>query len=64
MTNLEEFTKDVTLRASLWRIKRRADIMAMDLNTASKSDVKMGIEEVQKLVGIALRCLGEENEGK
>lgn len=48
---------EVTLLATLKRIKRKADIMEMDINSASKQGALQNIREVQLLVGIALRCV-------
>lgn len=62
MTGVKEFAKDVTLLATLRRIQRKADIMALDADTASKAEIKQNIREVQLLTGIALRCIGAENE--
>lgn len=46
---------DITLLATLRRIQRKADIMALDApsNSAFEQDAK----ELQLLAGIALRCL-------
>jgi hypothetical protein len=55
---IQEAAEDITLRATLRRIKRKIDIMAMDAprNTLAHQNAT----ELQLLAGIALRCIGEE----
>jgi DNA-binding IscR family transcriptional regulator len=62
MTKLEEAAADITLIAVLRRIQRKTDIMALDADTANKAEMKQNIREVQLLIGIALRCIGAEND--
>ena len=52
--------KDITLRAALIRIARKADIMRLDSKrgTAARGDA----EEIALLVGIAMKSLDEENK--
>jgi hypothetical protein len=55
---IRQAAEDITLRATLLRIKRKADIMAMDAprNTLAEQNAI----ELQLLAGIALRCIGGE----
>jgi hypothetical protein len=62
MTKLEEAAADITLIAVLRRIQRKTDIMALDADATNKTEMKQNIREVQLLIGIALRCIGAENE--
>jgi hypothetical protein len=61
MSNLKSFAEDVTLQATLTRIQRKIDIMALDagLSASGKAntEMKQNIREVQLLIGIALRCI-------
>ena len=54
---IQQAAEDITLRGTLLRIKRKADIMAMDAprNTLAEQNAI----ELQLLAGIALRCIGE-----
>jgi hypothetical protein len=56
--SVQKTAEDITLRATLVRIKRKADIMQMDAprNTLAHQNAT----ELQLLAGIALRCIGEE----
>lgn len=56
MTPIADAAKAVTLRASIERIARKAEIMTLDAQrgTAARQDA----EEIRLLAGIALRCLG------
>lgn len=56
--SVEKVAEDITLLATLQRIKRKADIMQMDAprNTLAEQNAI----ELQLLVGIALRCIGGE----
>lgn len=59
MTNkIERIAEDITLLATLKRIKRKADIMQIDAprNTLAEQNAI----ELQLLAGIALRCIGGE----
>lgn len=59
MTNaIQDVAEDITLRATLKRIKRKADIMVIDAprNTLAEQNAI----ELQLLAGIALRCIGGE----
>lgn len=55
---IQQAAEDITLRATLARIKRKADIMQMDAprNTLAEQNAI----ELQLLAGIALRCMGGE----
>jgi hypothetical protein len=55
---IQQAAEDITLRATLKRIKRKIDIMVMDAprNTLAHQNAT----ELQLLAGIALRCIGEE----
>jgi hypothetical protein len=54
---IQNAAEDITLLATLKRIKRKADIMQLDAprNTLAEQNAI----ELQLLVGIALRCIGE-----
>jgi len=54
---IQSATEEITLLATLKRIKRKIDIMAMDAprNTLAHQNAA----ELQLLAGIALRCIGE-----
>jgi hypothetical protein len=54
---IQQAAEDITLRGTLLRIKRKADIMAMDAprNTLAEQNAI----ELQLLAGSALRCIGE-----
>ena len=59
MTNeIQQVAEDITLRATLKRIKRKADIMALDAPRNSLAE--QNAIELQLLAGIALRCIGGE----
>jgi hypothetical protein len=51
---IKNAAEDITLLATLKRIKRKADIMAMDRPRDQDAT------ELQLLAGIALRCIGAE----
>lgn len=55
---IQNAAEDITLRATLRRIQRKADIMQMD--APRNSAAEHNAIEIQLLVGIALRCLGGE----
>jgi hypothetical protein len=54
---IQNAAEDITLLATLHRIKRKADIMQMD--APRNSAAEHSAIELQLLVGIALRCIGE-----
>lgn len=56
---LGEALKAVTLRATLRRIQRKAEIMALDAHRASP--VKMDADEIRQLADIGLRALGGDD---
>jgi hypothetical protein len=59
MTNkIRHAVEDITLRATLRRIKRKADIMVLDAPRGTLAH--QNATELQLLAGIALRCIGEE----
>lgn len=58
MMSIQKTAEDITLRATLLRIKRKADIMAMDAPRGTMTE--QNAIELQLLAGIALRCIGEE----
>jgi len=61
MTNaIQNAAEDVTLRATLLRIKRKADIMVMDAPRGTLAE--QNAIELQLLAGIALRCIEEKTE--
>lgn len=55
---IQQAAEDITLRATLKRIKRKADIMALDAPRNSLAE--QNAIELQLLAGIALRCIGGE----
>lgn len=55
---IQQAAEGITLRATLLRIKRKADIMAMDAPRNSLAE--QNAIELQLLAGIALRCIGGE----
>jgi hypothetical protein len=59
MVHIADAAKAVTLRASIERIGRKAEIMKLDTQrgTAARQDA----EEIRLLARIALRCIGGEN---
>ena len=58
MTNeIQQVAENITLRATLHRIKRKADIMVMDAPRNSLAE--QNAIEIQLLAGIALRCIGD-----
>ncbi len=56
--SVEKVAEDITLLATLQRIKRKADIMVMDAPRNSLAE--QNAIELQLLAGIALRCIGGE----
>ena len=64
MTNaIQDVAENITLRATLLRIKRKADIMALDAPRGTLAE--QNAVEFQLLAGIALRCIGQtEGETK
>lgn len=58
MMSIEKVAEDITLRATLLRIKRKADIMALDAPRGTLA--AQNAVEFQLLAGIALRCIGGE----
>jgi len=58
MMSVEKVAEDITLLATLQRIKRKADIMVMDAPRNSLAE--QNAIELQLLAGIALRCIGGE----
>jgi len=59
MTNaIQSVAEDITLLATLKRIKRKADIMVMD--SPKETLARQNAIELQLLAGIALRCIGGE----
>lgn len=59
MTPIADAAKAVTLRASIERIARKAEIMALDATRGTPA--RQDAEEIRLLAGIALRCIGGEN---
>ena len=57
MMSVEKVAEDITLLATLQRIKRKADIMVMDAPRNSLAE--QNAIELQLLAGIALRCIGD-----
>lgn len=55
---IQQAAEDITLRATLRRIKRKAEIMVMDAPRSTLAH--QNATELQLLAGIALRCIGEE----
>lgn len=61
MTNaIQNAEEDITLLATLRRIKRKADIMVMDAPRGTLAE--QNAIEFQLLAGIALRCIKEKTE--
>jgi len=61
MTNgIQQTAEDITLRATLLRIKRKAEIIA--INAPRSTLAFQNAIELQLLVGIALRCIKEKTE--
>lgn len=54
--SIQKAAEDITLRATLMRIKRKADIMALDAPRGTLA--AQNAVEFQLLAGIALRCIG------
>lgn len=55
MKPIGDLSRDITLRATLTRIARKAEIMRLD--AARGSTVRQDAEEIALLAGIAQRCL-------
>lgn len=55
---IQKAAEDITLLATLKRIRRKADIMQMD--APRNSAAEQNAIELQLLAGIALRCIGGE----
>ena len=56
MTNaIQSVAEDITMLATLRRIKRKADIMVMD--SPKETLARQNAIELQLLAGIALRCI-------
>jgi hypothetical protein len=55
---IQSAAEEITLLATLKRIKRKADIMQMDAPRNSLAE--QNAIELQLLAGIALRCIGGE----
>lgn len=53
--NLKVAVDDITLRAALTRIARKADIMRLDAQRGSPA--RADAKEIGLLAGIAMRCL-------
>ena len=63
MTNsIQDVADDITLLATLHRIKRKADIMALDAVRGTMA--AQNAVEFQLLAGIALRCIGIDSEAR
>ena len=60
--SIEKIAEDITLRATLKRIKRKADIMALDAPRGTLAE--QNAIELQLLAGIALRCIGVDSEAR
>ena len=61
MTNaIQNAAEDITLLATLRRIKRKADIMVMDAPRGTLAE--QNAIELQLLTGIALRCIEEKTK--
>jgi hypothetical protein len=56
--DIQSAAEEITLLATLKRIKRKADIMQMDAPRNSLAE--QNAIELQLLAGIALRCIGGE----
>jgi hypothetical protein len=59
---IRQAAEDITLRATLLRIKRKADIMALDAPRGTL--IEQNAVEFQLLAGIALRCIGVDSEAR
>lgn len=57
MRPVADAAKDVTARAALKRIQRKAEIMRLDAQRGSVA--RQDAEEIALLAGIGLRCLGD-----
>ena len=55
---IQKAAEDITLLATLKRIKRKADIMVLD--APRNSAAQQNAIELQLLAGLALRCIGGE----
>jgi hypothetical protein len=55
---IQSAAEEITLLATLKRIRRKADIMVMDAPRNSLAE--QNAIEIQLLAGIALRCIGGE----
>lgn len=55
---IQSAAEEITLLATLKRIRRKADIMVMDAPRNSLAE--QNAIELQLLAGIALRCIGGE----
>ena len=53
---IQKAAEDITLLATLERIKRKADIMVLD--APRNSAAQQNAIELQLLAGLALRCIG------
>jgi hypothetical protein len=63
MTNsIQDVADDIILLATLHRIKRKADIMALDAVRGTMA--AQNAVEFQLLAGIALRCIGVDSEAR
>jgi hypothetical protein len=54
---IQSAAEEITLLATLKRIRRKADIMVMDAPRNSLAE--QNAIEIQLLAGIALRCIGD-----
>lgn len=61
-TPVADAAKAITLRASIERIARKAEIMALDAKRGTPA--RQDAEEIRLLAGIAKRCLGGDNAQK
>jgi hypothetical protein len=59
---IQKAAEDITLRATLMRIKRKADVMALDAPRGTLA--AQNAVEFQLLAGIALRCIGIDSEAR
>jgi hydroxyethylthiazole kinase-like sugar kinase family protein len=59
---IRQAAEDITLRATLLRIKRKADIMQMDAPRGTL--IEQNATELRLLAGIALRCIGVDSEAR
>jgi len=62
MMSIQKAAEDITLRATLLRIKRKADVMALDAPRGTLA--AQNAVEFQLLAGIALRCIGIDSEAR